>query len=35
MIKRIWEHKDKAVSGFTSKYNVGKLVYFERHKFSN
>ena len=35
LTKRIWEHKSKAISGFTSKYNVCKLVYFERHKFSN
>ena len=28
--KRVWEHKNKAVEGFTKKYNVDKLVYFER-----
>ena len=27
--KRVWEHKNKAVEGFTEKYNVDKLVYFE------
>ncbi len=27
--KRIWEHKNKVVEGFTNKYNVDKLVYFE------
>ncbi len=27
--RRVWEHKSKAVSGFTQKYNVTKLVYFE------
>ncbi len=27
--KRIWEHKQKLVKGFTEKYNVNKLVYFE------
>lgn len=27
--KRIWEHKNKTIEGFTSKYNVNKLVYFE------
>ena len=27
--KRIWEHKNKVVEGFTEKYNVDKLVYFE------
>ncbi|MDX5518010.1 MAG: GIY-YIG nuclease family protein, partial [Wolbachia endosymbiont of Andrena agilissima] len=29
LIKRIWEHKNKIVSGVTSRYNVNKLVYFE------
>ena len=27
--KRVWEHKNKAVEGFTKKYNVDKLVYYE------
>ena len=27
--KRIWEHKNKVVEGFTQKYNVDKLVYYE------
>ncbi len=27
--KRIYEHKTKAVKGFTAKYNVHKLIYFE------
>ena len=27
--RRIYEHKNKLVKGFTEKYNVGKLVYFE------
>ena len=27
--KRIWEHKNKVVEGFTEKYNVDKLVYYE------
>ena len=27
--KRIWEHKQKLVRGFTSKYNIDKLVYYE------
>jgi len=29
LIKRIWEHKNKLVEGFTKKYNLTKLVYFE------
>ncbi len=27
--KRIWEHKNKVVEGFTKKYNLNKLVYYE------
>ena len=27
---RIWQHKHKVVKGFTKKYNVDKLVYFEQ-----
>ena len=27
--RRIYEHQDKLVKGFTEKYNVNKLVYFE------
>ena len=29
LVRRISEHKAGAVEGFTKKYNVGKLVYFE------
>ncbi len=28
--RRIWEHKNKVVSGFTERYNVGRLVYYEQ-----
>ena len=28
--KRLYEHKNKLVKGFTEKYNVEKLVYFEK-----
>ncbi|MBA7495149.1 hypothetical protein ES702_05728 [subsurface metagenome] len=27
--KRVYEHKSKLVSGFTKKYNIIKLVYYE------
>lgn len=27
--RRVYEHKSKLVEGFTKKYNVNKLVYFE------
>ena len=29
LIRRTYEHKNKLVKGFTEKYNVNKLVYFE------
>lgn len=32
LIKRVWEHKNKFVSGFTEKYGVDKLVYFEQYQ---
>ena len=28
--RRVFEHKEKMVKGFTQKYNVTKLVYFEQ-----
>jgi putative endonuclease len=31
LFNRVAEHKDKIVSGFTSKYNVTKLVYYEEY----
>ena len=30
--KRIWEHRNKVVKGFTQKYNLTRLVYFELHE---
>jgi len=29
LMRRIWEHKSKLIKGFTQKYNVDKLVYYE------
>lgn len=29
LIRRIYEHKSKLVAGFTQKYNVDHLVYYE------
>jgi putative endonuclease len=29
LVKRVYEHKEKVVEGFTKKYNIGKLVYYE------
>jgi putative endonuclease len=29
LARRVYEHKNKMIKGFTEKYNVKKLVYFE------
>lgn len=29
LVKRIYQHQNKLVEGFTKKYNVNKLVYYE------
>lgn len=29
LVRRIYEHKEKLEEGFTQKYNINKLVYFE------
>jgi len=31
LIKRVWEHKHGFVDGFTNKYKIKNLVYFEQH----
>ena len=28
--RRLYEHKNKLIKGFTEKYNINKLVYFEQ-----
>lgn len=32
LLKRIWEHKNDFIDGFTKKYPVHLLVYFELHE---
>ena len=31
MQRRLYEHKNKLLDGFTKKYNISKLVYFETY----
>jgi len=31
LIKRIWEHREHAVEGFTQRYGVVRLVWYELH----
>jgi len=31
LIKRVWQHKEGFVQGFTKKYKVEKLVWYEIH----
>jgi putative endonuclease len=31
LAKRAWEHKNKLLEGFTKKYGVHRLVYYEMH----
>ena len=29
LVRRVYEHKNKLVQGFTAKYHISKLVYYE------
>jgi len=31
LVKRVWEHKSDVVKGFTERYSVHILVWFEQH----
>ncbi len=31
LVRRIWEHREELQSGFTEKYGVHRLVWFEEH----
>ena len=33
--RRMFEHKNKLVEGFSSRYNLDKLVYYEIYKYVN
>ena len=32
LVKRIWEHKNSMVDGFTKKYGIHLLVWYETHE---
>ncbi|MBI5251192.1 MAG: GIY-YIG nuclease family protein [Desulfomonile tiedjei] len=32
LVKRIWEHKNNLVAGFTKRYGVHTLVWYELHE---
>ncbi len=31
LVKRLWEHKNNVVQGFTQRYDVHRLAYYELH----
>ena len=35
MVKRVYEHKHHIFKGFTEKYNIDKLAYYEIHQDIN
>jgi putative endonuclease len=32
LVKRVWEHQNNFVEGFTNRYHVHSLVWFEQHE---
>jgi putative endonuclease len=32
LARRVWQHKTRAIPGFTAKYGVDRLVWFEPHE---
>jgi len=31
LVKRVWEHRNDLIDGFTKKYNIHNLVWYELH----
>ncbi|MEX1829069.1 GIY-YIG nuclease family protein [Luteibacter sp. CQ10] len=31
LVKRVWQHREKFVDGFSSRHDVSRLVWFETH----
>ena len=34
LIQRVWQHKSDEIEGFTSRYKLHDLVYYEKHESS-
>jgi len=34
LISRVWKHKNKSYDGFTKRYNINRLVYYEYYETS-
>jgi len=32
LVKRIWEHKENVIAGFTKRYAIHRLVWYEMHE---
>ena len=32
LLKRVYQHKNKLIDGFTKKYNITILIYYETHE---
>ncbi len=32
LLKRLWEHKNQCVDGFSKQHNIDQLVWFEQHE---
>lgn len=32
LVQRVWQHKNNQIKGFTEKYHVHLLVYYEQHE---
>lgn len=33
LLRRVLEHKQKLIKGFTEKYNINKLIYYEHYQY--
>jgi len=31
VVKRVWQHREKFVEGFTERYSISRLVWYETH----